>query len=238
MPHIQIKPVLIVLSTFILLALSATIPLQALAATKTYSTVINGVKISYSKLGCNAQYDAADNTITISITEDFGNLAVTVTRDALFNNNDRNYVDIYISADAQQVNNISLRGYYNPSITPGVGGSIPIYLAGQVKQVKYLNLFYSAIGKTQAYPDMGLGTHIPPIKATLTNSLSYTPLGAYYYLNLPKTVSAYQTTYSTQDQAFGARLSTQDKQALTGSLLKLIQQNVQPRLSKEDMENE
>lgn len=111
-----------------------------------YTVTIGGVKVSYTKAGCSAYYDQNDDTLTIELSQDAGNLTVTAQRTAA--QNWGGYTDVYIAGDDSMVKGITLNGRSDN----------PFYVVGQIAYTKKFSSNYTVIGDTDYYGDTGLGS--------------------------------------------------------------------------------
>lgn len=142
------------------LGLLAASPAPQPAPVAGYTVTIGGVKVSYTKPGCNAYYDLIDDTLTIEITDDDG--ALTVTAGSFAAQNWGGHTDIYIVADATILKSITLKGR----------ADILFYVMGQVAYCPKFTSTYTNVGSPYFAPApdgvvMGLGSHwlSPPATA-------------------------------------------------------------------------
>jgi hypothetical protein len=111
-----------------------------------YTVTLGGVKVSYTKSGCVAYYDQNDDTLTVELSQDAGNLTVTAQRTAA--QSWGGYTDIYIAGDDSLVKAITLNGRSDN----------PFYVTGQIAYTKKFSSNYTVIGDTDFYGDNGLGS--------------------------------------------------------------------------------
>jgi hypothetical protein len=136
------KQVLLLL-TIALLTIAATAgPSQSAG----YSVTIGGVRVSYSKAGCFAYYDQQDDTLTVEIFEDAGNLTITAQPTAA--SNWGGYTDVYVLGDDALIRGMSLNGRIDN----------PLYVTGQVAYTKKFSSKYTVVGGTDYYGTTGLGS--------------------------------------------------------------------------------
>jgi predicted outer membrane repeat protein len=128
---------------------------DSLAETKeTYAVEIDGIKVLYSKEGCQAYYDPVYDTLTIEISESDGNLLVKCTDEAYLVWGDR--CDILIDT-AESINTMVLKGRPETQL----------HVCGEVGYVQNFKLKYGCVGDTEYFgPWYGLGNTslLPPDK--------------------------------------------------------------------------
>jgi len=123
-----------------LLAVGIAFTAPAVAATIN----VGGVKVTYSKAGMDAYYNAGDDTLTIVLSESGGTLVVTATGEA--NANWGSYVDTVIFGFGIDVKNIILKGRSDAAF----------FVAGEMNTCDKFMVKNGFVGGTDYYGDTGL----------------------------------------------------------------------------------
>jgi len=111
-----------------------------------YVAEIYGVKVRYTKPGCEAFYNDTDGTLTIQITDTGGDLLVKCGEEAYVAWGD--YCDLLISAPDASINTMILKGNLETQL----------HVVGNIGYVKNLKLKYGCVGDTEFYGrETGLG---------------------------------------------------------------------------------
>jgi PKD repeat protein len=128
-----------------------------------YKTIVDDIKVTYSKGGCLAWHNELDDTVRIEVLEDGGTLNLTAGEDAAAYWDSR--CDVYIYAPDASVKKINLKGRPETQL----------YVCGQVGYVKNFVLKYGHVGDTLSYgPEVGLGSAAfdPPKKLVIKGGWS------------------------------------------------------------------
>ena len=141
-----------------------------------YRIVIGDIKVLYSKGGCYAAHNLADDTLTIVIWEDGGALNVNAGKDAPAYWGSG--CDIYIHAPDASLKKINLKGREE----------MDLYVCGQVDYVKNFVLKYGFVGDTGGYGEaFGLGSAAddPPKNVLIKWGAATAPLLGVSYPGAP-----------------------------------------------------
>lgn len=139
-----------------------------------YSAIVHGIKVTYSKPGCEAYYDYADNTLTVNVTEADGNLSVVATKDAPVYYSGG--IDVFLNSP-WRVNAVTVKGYWNPSTQV----YRPMFLVGQIYRLKSFAFTYGWSGLTASYPSTGVGSDQVASRVTMSYAgAAYNLLGLDY----------------------------------------------------------
>ena len=136
---------------------------EALVETDTYRTIVDDIKVTYSRGGCLAWYNNLDGTLRIEVWEDGGTLNVICREEAAMYWDSR--CDVYIYAPDASIKNINLKGRPETQL----------YVCGQVGYVKNFKLKHGFVGGTAFYgPEVGLGSAAldPPKKILIKSGWS------------------------------------------------------------------
>lgn len=116
--------------------------------------VVDGIKVTYP-YGFDAYYDASDNTLTIVILDEGGNLNVKALPWASIYWG--SYVDVYLFADCAYVPSVSFKGRWD----------LYFYITGQVGELYKLSINNGFVGGTDFYGTQGLGRGYPPVPQSI-----------------------------------------------------------------------
>jgi hypothetical protein len=132
-----------------------------------YKTIIDDIKVKYSKGGCLAWHNALDGTLRIEVWEDDGDLILNCREDTASYWGSR--CDVYIYAPDASINSITLKGRPETHL----------YVCGEIGYVRNFKLKYGHVGDTLSYgPDIGLGSAAldPPRKILIKAGWSTAPV--------------------------------------------------------------
>jgi len=112
------------------------------AAHAGFKVTIEGVSVSYSRDGADADYDPVDRTLTIVIDESGGSLKIKGGSECVSSPLWDGFVDVFLVAGDAVLNSISIKG------TP----DCEFFLAGEVDYVQKLSITSGFVGDLLCYP--------------------------------------------------------------------------------------